>query len=230
MWQFIESVEGISQACEVFATPITGCYVSFYNETNGAAILPTPILGIVGKLEDLKQIRESSFQNAGDPVYLLGETRAELGGSAYLEHLGLPLSGPCPALDLNQEKALHDKLLDLIALECIESAHDVSEGGLLLSLAECCFPRTLGLTMEASTPLRPDHYLLSESPSRIVVSVKKDKEEEFLKRVSDLDVQKLGEVTDETFQVSVNEQSLISVPIKRIFQVWNSFLDGVFEH
>ena len=99
-----------------------------------------------------------------------------------------------------------------------------------MTLAECCFPRSLGLTMEASTPLRPDHYLLSESPSRIVVSVKKDKEEEFLKRVSDLEVQKLGEVTDETFQVSVNEQSLISVPIKRIFQVWNSFLDGVFEH
>ena len=230
MWQFIESVEGIGQACEVFATPITGGNVSFYNETNGAAILPTPILGIVGKLEDLKQIRESSFQNAGDLVYLLGETRAELGGSAYLEHLGLPLSGPCPALDLNQEKALQDKLLELIAVEYIESAHDISEGGLLLTLAECCFPRSLGLAMEASTSLRPDHYLLSESPSRIVVSVKKEKEEEFLKRVSDLEVQKLGEVTDETFQVSVNELSLISVPIKRIFQVWNGFLDGVFEH
>ncbi len=84
--------------------------------------------------------------------------------------------------------------------------------------------------MEASTSLRPDHYLLSENPSRIVVSVKMEKEEEFLKSVSDLDVQKLGEVTDGTFQVSVNEQSLISVPIQRIFQVWNGFLDGVFEH
>ena len=230
MWQFIESVEGISQACEVFATPITGGNVSFYNETNGAAILPTPILGIVGKLEDLKQIRESSFQNVGDLVYLLGETRAELGGSAYLEHLGLPLSGPCPALDLNQEKALQDKLLELIAVEYIESAHDISEGGLLLTLAECCFPRSLGLAMEASTSLRPDHYLLSESPSRIVVSVKKEKEEEFLKTVSDLEVNKLGEVTDERFQVSVNEQSLISVPINSIFQVWSRFLDGVFEH
>jgi phosphoribosylformylglycinamidine synthase len=166
----------------------------------------------------------------GDSVYLLGETRAELGGSAYLEHLGLPLSGPCPALDLNQEKALQDKLLELIALEYIESAHDISEGGLLLTLAECCFPRSLGLAMEASTSLRPDHYLLSESPSRIVVSVKKEKEEEFLKVVSDLEVNKLGEVTDETFQVSVNEQSLISVPINSIFQVWSRFLDGVFEH
>ncbi len=84
--------------------------------------------------------------------------------------------------------------------------------------------------MEASTPLRPDHYLFSESPSRIVVSVRKEKEEEFLERVSDLDVNKLGEVTDETFQIWVNERTLISVPIQSIFQVWNSFLDGVFEH
>ena len=84
--------------------------------------------------------------------------------------------------------------------------------------------------MEVSTPLRPDHYLFSESPGRIVVSVKKAKEEEFLKRVSDLAVNKLGEVTDETFQVWVNEQPLISIPIKSIFQVWNGFLDGVFEH
>lgn len=84
--------------------------------------------------------------------------------------------------------------------------------------------------MEASTPLRPDHYLFSESPGRIVVSVKKEKEETFLKKVSPLDVHKLGEVTDETFQISVNEHPLISIPIKSIFQVWNSFLDGVFEH
>jgi phosphoribosylformylglycinamidine synthase len=230
MWQFIESVEGMGQACEVFATPITGGNVSFYNETNGAAILPTPILGIVGKLEDMEQIRESSFQNVGDPVYLLGETRAELGGSAYLEHLGLPLCGPCPALDLDGEKALQDKLLELIAGECIESAHDVSEGGLLLTLAECCFPRNLGLQVEASTPLRPDHYLFSESPSRVVVSVRREKEEEFLNKVADLDVNRLGEVTEETFQIGINEQPLISIPIKSIFQVWNGFLDGVFEH
>jgi phosphoribosylformylglycinamidine synthase len=84
--------------------------------------------------------------------------------------------------------------------------------------------------MEASTPLRPDHYLFSESPSRIVVSVRKEKEEEFLERVSDLDVNRLGEVTDGTFQIGINEQPLISIPIKSIFQVWSGFLDGVFEH
>ena len=78
MWQFIESVEGMGQACEVFATPITGGNVSFYNETNGVAILPTPILGIVGKLEDLKQIRESAFQTVGDSVYLLGENASRV--------------------------------------------------------------------------------------------------------------------------------------------------------
>jgi phosphoribosylformylglycinamidine (FGAM) synthase-like enzyme len=84
--------------------------------------------------------------------------------------------------------------------------------------------------VEASTPLRPDHYLFSESPSRVVVSVRREKEEEFLNKVADLDVNRLGEVTEETFQIGINEQPLISIPIKSIFQVWNGFLDGVFEH
>ncbi|MCZ6768739.1 MAG: phosphoribosylformylglycinamidine synthase subunit PurL [Acidobacteria bacterium] len=229
MWQFIQTVEGIARACEVFSTPVTGGNVSFYNETNGTAIFPTPVLGIVGKIDDLQKRRESYFQNPGDQVYLLGETRAELGGSVYLEHLGLPLCGPCPAIDLAQEKALQEGLLDLIDQGLIESAHDVSQGGLVLALAECCFARKFGLHIEVSTALRPDHYLFSEAPSRIVVSVKKERESKFLEGVSGLSVSKLGEVMNQSFQVSVNEQTLISIPIESILQVWNSSLEEIFE-
>ena len=99
-----------------------------------------------------------------------------------------------------------------------------------MALAECCFARKFGLHFEVSTALRPDHYLFSEAPSRIVVSVKKESESKFLEGVSGLSVSKLGEVMDQSFQVSVNEKTLISIPIESIFQVWNSSLEEIFEH
>ncbi|MFQ5929994.1 MAG: phosphoribosylformylglycinamidine synthase subunit PurL [Acidobacteriota bacterium] len=228
MWQFIETVEGIAQACKTFDTPITGGNVSFYNETNGAAVFPTPVLGIVGKIDDLQFARESHFKDAGDEVYLLGETRAELGGSIYLEQVGLPLCGPCPTVDPGQEKVLQDGLLELIRKGLIESAHDVSEGGLALALAECCLAPGCGLQVEVSTSLRPDYYLFSEAPTRVVVSVKKKNEAEFLQTVSSLPVTRLGTVADEDFQLSVNGQLLISIPIPTILREWNTSLDRVF--
>ena len=230
MWQFIEAIRGLGQACQAFNTPVTGGNVSFYNETNGGAIFPTPVLGMVGKIDDLRCVPRSHFTGAGDRICLLGETRAELGGSVYLEHLGLPLSGPCPTIDLGREKVLHGKLLELTKRGLVKSAHDVSEGGLALSLAESCFPAKCGVRVDVKTPFRADYSLFSESASRVVVSLEEARIEEFLDTLSDFPVAELGEVTDQNFELNVNGQPLISLPLVDIFRKWDNYLDEVFQH
>ena len=228
MWQFIEAVEGMAQACQVLGTPITGGNVSFYNETSGEAILPTPVLGIVGKLDDVEHARKSQFIQAGHSIYLLGEILPELGGSIYLERLGFPLSGPCPRIDLAVEKVLQKTLLRLTTQGLVESCHDVSEGGLALTLVECCFGTKFGLTVNINTELRADYCLFSETPSCIVVSVKEDKETEFRELVSRLPVSRLGQVTDQDFRLSVNGRLLISASVPDMLQEWRAPLDQVF--
>ncbi len=230
MWQFVETIEGLRRACEALGTPITGGNVSFYNETSGVGIFPTPVLGIVGKIEDLSSLQDSHFKNVGDQIYLLGETRAELGGSIYLETVEMPLCGPCPHLDLPQEKTLLRTVLEVIGQGLIQSAHDLSEGGLVCGLAESCFKSGVGLEVVAETPLRADHYLFSESPSRILVSVRREKEREFLEMVQSFPLRKLGEVTGHSFRVSVNGQLLISMPIVDIVRKWSSPLEEAFKH
>lgn len=230
MWQFTESVEGIREACEILNTPITGGNVSLYNETNGTAIFPTPVLGMVGKITDVQLILQSHFKNLGDSIYLLGNTHAELGGSIYLEQIGSPLCGPCPNLDLIQEKALQNKLLELNKSRLIESAHDLSEGGFLLALAECCFPLRYGLKVDISTSLRPDHFLFSETPSRILVSVAKDNEEKFLQEISDLSFARLGEIVNGDFELKINGESLISLPTTNLYEKWDTSLDEALKH
>ena len=228
MWQFIEAVEGMAQACQVLETPITGGNVSFYNETSSEAILPTPVLGIVGTLDDVEQTRKSQFIQAGDSIYLLGEIVPELGGSIYLECLGFPLSGPCPKIDLAVEKILQETLLKLTTQGLVESCHDISEGGLALTLVECCFGTKFGLTVDINTDLRADYCLFSETPSCIVVSVKKGNESEFLELVSRFPVSRLGQVTDQDFLLSVNGRLLISASVPVMLKEWRAPLDQIF--
>ncbi len=139
MWQFAEAVAGIGEACRALDTPITGGNVSLYNETDGTAILPTPVLGIVGVLEDASKVLTRTFKRAGTPVVLLGITSAELGGSEYLYRVHGLIRGQAPALDLDAEKRLQRLLVDAAAEDLLLSAHDCSEGGLAVTLAECCF-------------------------------------------------------------------------------------------
>ena len=228
MWQFIESVEGIADACRIFGTPITGGNVSFYNETNREPILPTPVLGMVGKIDDLEYRQGSHFAHPGDQIYLLGDTREELGGSIYLEQLGFPLHGPCPTIDLAQEKALQDRLLQLIQKGLIESAHDLSEGGLAFALAESCYRLNCGVRANIATDLRPDYYCFSESPSRVVVSVSQQREPDFLKAVAEIPSTKLGEVGGKELQISINSKLVVSLSIQDLFGVWDRTLDEVF--
>ena len=191
MWQFAEAVAGIGEACRALDTPITGGNVSLYNETDGTAILPTPVLGIVGVLEDASKVLTRTFKRAGTPVVLLGITSAELGGSEYLYRVHRLIRGQAPALDLDAEKRLQRLLVDAAAEGLLLSAHDCSEGGLAVTLAECCFdtggigvvvdvPQARGSGPETRVGCQSRRPLFSESASRVVVSTSPEDLETFL--------------------------------------------------
>ena len=166
------------RSLRAFGTPITGGNVSFYNETLGKQIMPTPVIGVVGLLDDMGHRTGQAFRAAGDVVLVLGETRKEIGGSEYLEVVHGLKRGPVPALDLQRELNLQGAVRDMIREGLLASAHDVSDGGLAMALAECCFaspdPATgLEATLDeapGAAGLREDALLFGETQSRVVVS------------------------------------------------------------
>jgi phosphoribosylformylglycinamidine synthase len=171
MWQFVEAVAGMGEACRALGTPVTGGNVSFYNEFDGQPINPTPIVGMLGILEDSSK-RAGIAWRPGETVVLLGETRAELGGSewAWIAH-GFTGGAP-PALDLDAERRLIDLLVDQIERGVIASAHDCSDGGLAVTLAECAIAGGIGATIDAETDLPPHAWLFGESSARAVVTTR----------------------------------------------------------
>jgi phosphoribosylformylglycinamidine synthase len=194
-WQFAEVIEGIGEACRFFDTPVTGGNVSFYNESQGPpssgktgfrrtnqAVYPTPTIGMVGLVENLSHVTTSYFKDEGDLIYILGEDREELGGSEYLKVIHGKVAGNSPRLDFPIEKKLQDTVLDLIGKNIIKSAHDVSEGGIVCALAECCIindEKMLGADVKIQIRDRKDFAYFSESQSRIIVSTSKKNKEEF---------------------------------------------------
>ena len=181
MWQFGEAVRGIGDACRALDVPVTGGNVSLYNETEGNAIFPTPVLGIVGLLADATRTVTRVFQSSGAEVIVLGENLGELGGSEFLARLLDRVQGAPPALDLERERALQHLIVGLVREGLVQSAHDCSDGGLAITLAECTFSSG-GIGVEVSVPAvngvpapwRPAATLFGESASRIVVSVAED--------------------------------------------------------
>jgi len=175
MWQFAEAVRGMADACRALGTPVTGGNVSFYNETLGTAIFPTPIVGMVGLLEDISHATSQWFKAEGDVVFLLGETFEEPGGSEYLKVVHGMEAGRPPRLHLARERAVQQACLEAIRAGIVSSAHDCADGGLAVALAECCMtgpgPR-LGANLTLPGDMRPDVLLFGESASRIVVSVR----------------------------------------------------------
>ncbi len=172
MWEFREAVRGMTEACRALGTPVVSGNVSFYNETaGGPAIPPTPTIGMLGLLEDVSHAVPAAFQAPGDVVLLLGETRDELGGSEYLATRHGIEQGRPPALDLDAERALHDFLVEAARQELLRSAHDVSEGGIAVALAECSIRSGLGVgAVLPENGLAPEAWLFSESASRAIVT------------------------------------------------------------
>src|SRR3989339_729729 len=181
-WQFKQAIEGMGEACRFFDTPVTGGNVSFYNESPNTAVYPTPTIGMVGLIEGLDKITTSFFKNEGDLIYLLGEDFEELGGSEYLKVVHNKVAGDSPKLDLYIEKKLQNSVLGLIEKKIILSAHDISDGGIICAIAECCIINEENpIGVEATIPVktRKDFSLFSESQSRIIVSINRNNKNEF---------------------------------------------------
>ncbi|MHB8966371.1 MAG: phosphoribosylformylglycinamidine synthase subunit PurL [Coriobacteriia bacterium] len=176
-WTFYESVRGLSDACKAFGVPVISGNVSFYNESFGSPIYPTPTVGLVGLIDDVSKHCTMSFKNEGDVVVLIGETGADLGGSEYLKFIHDVVAGRPPALDLDLEQAVQQTVIEAIAAGILSSAHDCSEGGIAITLAESCIAGGIGADIHLDTELPPAIELFSETQSRIVVSVPEDRTE-----------------------------------------------------
>jgi phosphoribosylformylglycinamidine synthase subunit PurL len=201
-YQFVFAVKGMGAACLKFDTPVTGGNVSFYNQHPEGAVYPTPTIGMVGLLENTRQKMTLFFKQPGDLIFLLGKSRNDINSSAYLYALHGVEYSPAPYFDLEEEYVLQTKLLSLIQKKLVESAHDVSEGGLFVTLAESGFHRELGFTVSCQdASVRRDAYWFGESQSRVVVSVKKEKIVEFLSEMDGIPFEKLGEVSSSMLMV-----------------------------
>ncbi|MBN2366654.1 MAG: phosphoribosylformylglycinamidine synthase subunit PurL [Calditrichaeota bacterium] len=180
-YMFREAVAGMGEACRVLNTPVTGGNVSFYNESPESAVYPTPVIGMVGLIENINHITAASFKKSGDTIYLIGKTLPEIGGSEFLKEYYSLVTGDCPALDLALEKKIQAKVLETIRNGWINSAHDISDGGLAVALAECCIlnrNKKIGAVIELPSPsMRREWFLFSESQSRIIISVSDERRE-----------------------------------------------------
>ena len=173
-WQFKEAIEGMKEACIVFDTPVTGGNVSFYNESKNHTVYPTPVIGMLGLIENVIHITSSYFKDEGDLIYLLGETAPEIGGSEFLKEFFNKVEGDIPQINLKFEKHLIDTLISLIQKGFIKSAHDLSDGGLAVAIAECCImnrKKKIGAEINININFRNDFFLFSESQSRILITV-----------------------------------------------------------
>jgi phosphoribosylformylglycinamidine synthase II len=195
-YQFVNAIKGMGDACLKFNTPVTGGNVSFYNQNPDGPVYPTPTIGMVGLLENASQKMTMDFKNEGDYIFLLGQSSNDIGSSEYLHKVqGIEFS-PAPHFEIEEELALQQLLTKLIARQLISSAHDISEGGLAVTLFESCFNRNLGVdVVAADSGIRKDAYWFGEGQSRVVVSVSESLLNEFKAAVGSHPFEELGIVT-----------------------------------
>ncbi|HUK32855.1 MAG TPA: phosphoribosylformylglycinamidine synthase subunit PurL [Vicinamibacterales bacterium] len=238
MWQFAQAVEGISEACRALDTPITGGNVSLYNETDGKAIYPTPVIGVVGLLEHADRVVSRRFQSPGDTIMLFGEGRGELGGSEYLKIAHDIVKGFPPALDLNAEHALQRLLAELAQARLVRSAHDCSDGGLAVTLAECAFDSG-GIGADVSidavqvardADINRAAALFGESASRVVVSVSAGATAEVLKRAQAAGVPAriIGRTGGEMLRITVGGAAAVTLAVADAERVWSNAVERYF--
>jgi phosphoribosylformylglycinamidine synthase len=225
MWQFSRVIDGMRDACERFAVPITGGNVSFYNETEGEGIYPTPVVGLVGILADRRLRLTHHFREKGDLILLLGETAEEVGGTEYLKVIHGRIDGQLPRLDLEAEAAVQDLVRSAAERGLLRSAHDLSDGGLGVALAESLFGplgERMGASVALETRRRADAVLFSESQSRILVSVSPERASE-LERLAEeagVPLSRLGVTGGERLEVRVNGERAISKEVGSLREAW----------
>lgn len=222
-WTFSEAIRGMSDACRAFQTPVTGGNVSFYNENPSSAIYPTPVIGMLGLIDNHANVITQYFKHSGDVVYLIGKECDEIGGSEYLKAIHGVIAGIPPKVDLDAEARLHKLILNLASNKLINSAHDCSDGGLAVCLAESCFApdgNHKGVKVDFAVKGRKDIAYFGESHGRIVVSIAPEHETGFVAIAQEFgcSVTKLGTVTNENFILNND----ISLPIQSMYESWQN--------
>ena len=201
-YQFVHAIKGMGEACRKFDTPVTGGNVSFYNQNPDGAVYPTPTIGMVGVLDQVREKMTLSFKEEGDLIFLLGKSRNDISCSEYLHKTRAVAFSPAPHFDLEEEFRLQQKLALIIKKKLIQSAHDVSEGGLFITLMESAFRNNLGFQVSAADGgIRKDAYWFGESQSRVVVSVKPGLVKALKEALGDQPFEELGVVTHGTIEV-----------------------------
>jgi phosphoribosylformylglycinamidine synthase subunit PurL len=236
MRQFSDVIDGITEACTALETPITGGNVSFYNETFGEGIYPTPVIGIVGMIEDVNKVVVSGFKKADQAIVIVtggqvshrNEADVELGSSEYALHVLGAMWGLPPAIDLKKEKALHELLVELARAGLMDSAKDVGEGGIAVALAEECFKRDLGAEVSLiSANLALESVLFGEDATRVLISCDPEKVER-IQQVSGkfgLNAQQIGSVTGENLRISVDGETVLREPVSALKRSWAESLE-----
>jgi phosphoribosylformylglycinamidine (FGAM) synthase-like enzyme len=235
MWQFEQAVLGISEACNFFEIPVVSGNVSFYNETNEESIYPTPTIGMVGLLDDVEKRLDQFFKNEGDVIFLLGENKDELGASEYLAQIHGKVAGRVPELHSKAEKSLWEVILNLIEISVLSSAHDISEGGLAIALAESCFGTNIvGASVQLDELFRADALLFGETQSRVLISCKKEVAGHVIDQARQAKVpcKQIGSVGGERLVISPRHgKAWIDLAIKGVHQWWkNGFEQTIFGH
>jgi phosphoribosylformylglycinamidine synthase len=252
MWQFSEAIDGLTVACNELGTPITGGNVSFYNETLGKSIYPTPVIGILGIIEDASRVVKIGFREAGDEILLLDgltaeasakvtaiEPAREFSSSEYAKAIGGIVAGEPPAIDLAAEKRLQELLIALAAESSVQSAHDISDGGVAVAIAESCFASTGGrpelptlsarISLGASGSVEPSEFaLFSERGARAIVSVKPSLVARVLETARQYNVtaEQIGQVTrDKTLRIEYKGHAAIDSPVEELRDTWTYSLE-----
>ena len=236
MRSFSDVIDGMAEACSAFETPVVSGNVSFYNETEGRGILPTPTIGMIGLIEDTRKIVTHGFKNEGDIIALLGVTNDDLSVSEYAQSVlgrstdDLIENGRVPRLDLSLEKKVQDTMLKLADEMLLNSAHDCSDGGLAVAIAESCFSslgrEAVGTAVELnSNGLSPEALLFSESPSRIVISFTPENLEKVRAAANGCPFEVIGKVADDALTIAVDGRAVISAPLAEVEGVWETSLE-----
>ena len=219
---FREAVAGMGDACRVFDTPVTGGNVSLYNETPDSAVYPTPTIGMVGLIEDISHITPAYFRQEGDLIYLVGETKPEIGGSEFLKEYYDLITGDCPTLDLALAHKTNQIVLKAIRSGLVQSAHDLADGGLAVALAESCIinqEQPLGATVKIDfSDIRPEWVLFSESQSRFLISIRESHQKDFesLFENQELSITYLGRVSGNFLRIN----SVIELPLSQLNEIY----------
>jgi phosphoribosylformylglycinamidine synthase len=226
LWQFAEAIEGIAMACRALDLPVVGGNVSFYNETSGRAVLPTPVIGVVGVLDESGRRATQWFKGAGDRVALLGPDCVSLGGSEYLWARERQLAGELAPLDLETERRVQRAVRAAVSAGLVTAAHDCSEGGIAVALAEGCVTGRELIGGEATLPAgaRADLVLFGEGPSRVVVTVEAARAREFegLMAESAIPWRWIGTTGGERLVIRVGAETLVDVDTTQLEQAWRT--------